>query len=234
MPGLWYAQHLEGSFLCSHLAGMQGPFWKSLGSRTCSLFAWKMGLDGGNQGTIRENQCSYDGWNHSQENAACLEIPRDLYLYFTKLSEQHTSVCGRTNRVVWVLRVSVNKWPVSLYRAGCPGVSNSLSSHWLYPLRLLHPWDFPGTSTGPECHFLLQIFPTQGSKQRLLCLCHWREDYLPLRHLGSPACSEYSHISCEVHLCLCNVFSFLLPVFRTRSGILWHQMQIVLIIRDRS
>ena len=31
---------------------------------------------------------------------------------------------------------------------------------------LLHPWDFPGTSTGVGCHFLLQrIFPTQGSNQ---------------------------------------------------------------------
>ena len=28
---------------------------------------------------------------------------------------------------------------------------------------LLHPWDFPGKSTGVDCHFLLQgIFPTQG------------------------------------------------------------------------
>ena len=29
----------------------------------------------------------------------------------------------------------------------------------------LHPWDFPGKSTGVGCHFLLQgIFPTRGSK----------------------------------------------------------------------
>ena len=28
----------------------------------------------------------------------------------------------------------------------------------------IHPWDFPGKSTGVGCHFLLQgIFPTQGS-----------------------------------------------------------------------
>ena len=32
----------------------------------------------------------------------------------------------------------------------------------LQPTRLLHPWDFPGKSTGVGCHFLLQgIFPTQ-------------------------------------------------------------------------
>ena len=36
--------------------------------------------------------------------------------------------------------------------------------------RLLHPWDFPGKSTGVGCHFLLQgIFPTQGSNPGLPC-----------------------------------------------------------------
>ena len=31
-------------------------------------------------------------------------------------------------------------------------------------MRLLHPWNCPGKSTGVGCHFLLQgIFPTQGS-----------------------------------------------------------------------
>ena len=33
---------------------------------------------------------------------------------------------------------------------------------------LLHPWDFPGKSTGVSCYFLLQvIFPTQGSNPGL-------------------------------------------------------------------
>ena len=33
---------------------------------------------------------------------------------------------------------------------------------------LLHPWDFPGKSTGVGCHFLLQrIFLTQGSNPGL-------------------------------------------------------------------
>ena len=27
--------------------------------------------------------------------------------------------------------------------------------HGLHPTRLLHPWDFPGKSTGVGCHFLL-------------------------------------------------------------------------------
>ena len=34
---------------------------------------------------------------------------------------------------------------------------------WTVPTSLLCPWDFPGNSTGVDCHFLLQqIFPTQG------------------------------------------------------------------------
>ena len=34
---------------------------------------------------------------------------------------------------------------------------------WTVPARLLHPWDYLGTSTGVGCHFLLQgIFLTQG------------------------------------------------------------------------
>ena len=34
-------------------------------------------------------------------------------------------------------------------------MSNSLGLHGLQPTRLLHPWDFPGKSTGVDCHCLL-------------------------------------------------------------------------------
>ena len=37
-------------------------------------------------------------------------------------------------------------------------VSDSSRSHGLQPTRLLHPWDFPGKSTGVGCHSLLQPF----------------------------------------------------------------------------
>ena len=41
----------------------------------------------------------------------------------------------------------------------------------------IHPWDFPGKSTGVGCHFLLQrIFPTQGSNPGLP---HCKQDALP-------------------------------------------------------
>ena len=34
-------------------------------------------------------------------------------------------------------------------------MSNSVRPHGLQPTRLLHPWDFPGKSTGVGCHCLL-------------------------------------------------------------------------------
>ena len=52
------------------------------------------------------------------------------------------------------------------------------------PTRLLCPWDFPGNSTGVDCHFLLQgIFPTQRSN---LGLPHCRQTLYHLSHQGSP------------------------------------------------
>ena len=36
-------------------------------------------------------------------------------------------------------------------------VSDSLRTHGLQPTRLLHPWDFPGKSTGVGCHCLIWL-----------------------------------------------------------------------------
>ena len=50
----------------------------------------------------------------------------------------------------------------------CSVISDSLQHHELQPTTLLHPWDFPGKSTGVGCHFLLQrSFLTQGSNPGL-------------------------------------------------------------------
>ena len=52
------------------------------------------------------------------------------------------------------------------------------------PTRLLHPWDFPGKSTGVGCHFLPQgIFLTQGSNPDLP---HCRQTLYHLSYQGSP------------------------------------------------
>ena len=54
---------------------------------------------------------------------------------------------------------------------------------WTVAYRLLHPWDFPGNSTGVGCHCLLQgIFPTQGSNPGLL---HCRQTLYHLSQQGS-------------------------------------------------
>ena len=41
-------------------------------------------------------------------------------------------------------------------------VSNSSRPHGLQPTRLLHPWDFPGKSTGVGCHCLLRKLTLDG------------------------------------------------------------------------
>ena len=63
-------------------------------------------------------------------------------------------------------------------------MSDSLWPHELQPTRLLHPWDFPGKSTGVGCHFFLQgIFLTQESN---LGLPHCRQTLLPSEPPGKP------------------------------------------------
>ena len=52
-------------------------------------------------------------------------------------------------------------------------LSDCLRSHGLQPTRLLHPWDFPGKSTGVGCHCLLQ-----GWKPRSVQL----RDYVVVSH----------------------------------------------------
>ena len=42
------------------------------------------------------------------------------------------------------------------WKWSCSVVSDSSRPHGLQPIRLLHPWDFPGESTGVGCHCLLQ------------------------------------------------------------------------------
>ena len=62
--------------------------------------------------------------------------------------------------------------------------------------KLLHPWDFPGKSTGVGCYFLLQgIFPTQGSNPDL---SHCRQTLYHLSHQGSPKI-KYNHKRWEMN-----------------------------------
>ena len=47
--------------------------------------------------------------------------------------------------------------PPLLLLFSCSVVSDSLRPHGLQPTRLLHPWDFPGKSTGVGCCCLLWL-----------------------------------------------------------------------------
>ena len=63
-------------------------------------------------------------------------------------------------------------------------VSDSSRPHGLQPIRLFHPWDFPGKRTGVGCHFLLQrIFLTQVLNPGLP---HCRQTLHYLSHQGNP------------------------------------------------
>ena len=44
------------------------------------------------------------------------------------------------------------------WKWSCSVVSDSSRPHGLQPTRILHPWDFPGKSTGVGCHCLLQVY----------------------------------------------------------------------------
>ena len=46
--------------------------------------------------------------------------------------------------------------------------SDSSRPHGLQPTRLLHPWDFPGKSTGVGCHCLLQNNTLEGISSRII------------------------------------------------------------------
>ena len=47
----------------------------------------------------------------------------------------------------------------------CSVVSDSQQPHGLQPTRLLHPWDFPGKSTGVGCRFLLQCMKIKSESE---------------------------------------------------------------------
>ena len=64
--------------------------------------------------------------------------------------------------------------------------SLTVQPHGLQSARLCCPWDSPGKNTGIGCHALLQeIFSTQGSNPRLLCLtCIGRQVLYHYHHLN--------------------------------------------------
>ena len=63
-------------------------------------------------------------------------------------------------------------------------LSDSFTTPWTVTHQAPLSMEFPRQEYWNDCHFLLQgIFPTQGSKSRLL---NWQVDSLSQNHLGSP------------------------------------------------
>ena len=74
------------------------------------------------------------------------------------------------------------KWNVKVKSFSCVRL---FATPWTVAKRLLHPWNFPGKSTGVGCHFLCQgIFLIQGSNQGLP---HCKQMLLPSEAPGKPA-----------------------------------------------
>ena len=65
------------------------------------------------------------------------------------------------------------KWKVQIKLFSCIWL---LATPWTAAYRLLHPWDFPGKSTGVGCHCLLPLLPNSD--------LHWRKLGKPLDHPG--------------------------------------------------
>ena len=63
----------------------------------------------------------------------------------------------------WVAISFSNAWK---WKWSSSVVSDSSRPHGLQPTRLLHPWDFPGKSTGVGCHCLLQVCALSKCKFR--------------------------------------------------------------------
>ena len=68
-----------------------------------------------------------------------------------------------------ILQARILEWVAISFSSAWKWKVTSLSHVWLFsthglqPARLLHPWDFPGRSTGVGCHCLFQwILPTQN------------------------------------------------------------------------
>ena len=104
-------------------------------------------------GTIKEQDLAPDRWGAYERS------------YFSKPICLHLPIHKR-KKIKWSRLV----------------VSDSLRPHGLWPISLLHPWDFPGKSAGVDCHFLLQgIFPSQESNPGLL---HCGQMLYHLSHQG--------------------------------------------------
>ena len=68
------------------------------------------------------------------------------------------------------------------HQFSCSVLSDSLRSHGLQPTRVLHPWDFPGKSTGVGCHPLSVQFSSVTQLCLTICSMNRSTPGLPDHH----------------------------------------------------
>ena len=66
----------------------------------------------------------------------------------------------------WVAISFSNAWKWEV-KGKSPVIADSSRPHGLQPTRLLHPWEFPGKSTGVGCHCLMFTFFSERWGQSL-------------------------------------------------------------------
>ena len=71
-------------------------------------------------------------------------------------------------------------------------VSDPQRPHGLQPTRVLHPWDFPGKSTGVGCHCLLRI-SLMKINAKLLKNIYYRDVQFQFWHIKKLRCHLHSY-----------------------------------------
>ena len=89
------------------------------------------------------------------------------------------------------IKAKINKWDLIKLKSFCT-MKETISkvkrqpSEWeKQPTRLLHPWDFPGKSTGVGCHCLLQI-ANKATDKELISKIQKQLLYLNSRKINDP------------------------------------------------
>ena len=134
---------------------------------------------------------------------------------FPSFYSNESSIYIGVSLVDQLVRIHLQCWWT--WKWSCSVVSDSFLPHGLQPTRLLHPWDFPGKSTGVGCHFLLQkIFPTQGLNPGLP---HCKQMLYRLSDQVSPQCGRPGYIQTWVHIALCRTSRDWLSGFWSNLGL---------------
>ena len=85
------------------------------------------------------------------------QYPWGLFVYLLAFKDQALPSLGFSRQEHW----SGLPFPPPMHESekwkwSCSVMSDPQQPHGLQPSRLLHPWDFPGKSTGVGCHSLLR------------------------------------------------------------------------------